>query len=260
MIIAAAVIGGLILLFAVIFMLLLHRLQSDGTRTSVSHPASKYEYMTTKASNGFELHILKSLPSNITLELIGKNVANSDYYGINGGFFFEDDLLSIAIVNGYPVAGTKKEYGSGYENVKYPRGTLTWDGAIDKLSVQVVAKASELKVTDPNRFWAQGGISMGIGRDDSWHQQAALENAPFPDESRLRSAMVYDNKGILYLIVSSTKGTLAQCRDAILETVGDGQLVDGIFVDGDGSSQLQAAETVLPGDNRPVVQMVRLIN
>ncbi|GGD57179.1 hypothetical protein GCM10010911_13690 [Paenibacillus nasutitermitis] len=248
------------MLSALIFMLLLNRLQSDGTRTSVSHPASKYEYMTTRASNGFELHSLKSLPSNVTLELIDNNVTLSDYYGINGGFFFEGDLLSIAVVNGHPIAGNKKEYGSGNENVKYSRGTLTWDGASDKLSVQVVAKAAELKVTDPNRFWAQGGISMGIGRDDSWEQQAVLENAPFPEENRLRSAMVYDKRGMIYLIVSSTKGTLADYRDAILETVGDGQLVDGIFLDGDGSSQLQAAETVLPGDNRPVVQMIRLIN
>ncbi|MBW7455726.1 hypothetical protein K0U00_16995, partial [Paenibacillus sepulcri] len=214
--IAAAVIGGLILLFAVIFMLLLHRLQSDGSRSTVSHPAANYEYMTTKASNGIELDILKSRPSNVTLERIDQNVTLSDYYGINGGFFFEGDLLSIAMVDGFPVAGAEEEYGSGYENVKYPRGTLAWDGAKDELSVQIVAKASELKVTDPNRFWAQGGISMSIGHDDIWRQQADQENAPFPDDKRLRSAMVYDSKGMIYLVVSGMEGTLSDFRDAIL--------------------------------------------
>ncbi|QYR23208.1 hypothetical protein KZ483_09965 [Paenibacillus sp. sptzw28] len=257
--ILAMIIVLIIVLFGAIFVIMINTLRSDGVRTGIIHAAKQYEYKTKTASNGFELHVLKSKPSNITLELVRRNVTQTGYYGINGGFFSGESLLSIATVNGFPVAGPKGQYGVGDENVKYPRGTLLWDGALDKLSVQIVSRSAELKVKDPNRFWAQGGISMSIGRDDAWELQAKLENAPFSDDKRLRSALVYDNKGMLYLVVSATKGTLAEFRAALLETVGDGQLADGIFVDGDGSSQLQAAEASLPGDNRPVVQMIRIV-
>lgn len=259
----AGIIAGIIVLiivfFGAIFVMMIHTLRSDGIRTGIIHAAKQYEYKTKIASNGFELHVLKSKPSNITLEHVSRNVTQTRYFGINGGFFSGESLLSIATVNGFPVAGSKGQYGAGDENVKYPRGTLLWDGALDTLSVQVVSRAAELKVKDPNRFWAQGGISMSIGRDDAWELQAKLENAPFTDDKRLRSALVYDNKGMLYLVVSATKGTLSEFRAAVLETVGDGQLADGIFLDGDGSSQLQAAEASLPGDSRPIVQMIRIV-
>jgi len=100
---------------------------------------------------------------------------------------------------------------------------------------------------------------MGLGRDDSWAAQAAAENAPFPDDDRLRSGAVYDGEGWLYLVVSSTRGTLAEFREAIVERVGQGKLAGGIFLDGDGSSQLRSREAKLSGDGRPVAQMLRLI-
>ncbi|BBH20615.1 hypothetical protein Back11_19600 [Paenibacillus baekrokdamisoli] len=253
------VISVLIFFFALIFLGIVKSLHSSPERRIVAHPAKAYTYSEEKASNGFEMHLLKSDPSNITLEVVNKNVTLSDYYGINGGFFFGDRLLSIAMVNGKPAGGDMGQYGAGHENVKYPRGTLLWDGVTNQLSVQIVSQASELKVTDPAHYWAQGGISMSIGHDDLWESQANIEHAPFADDKRLRSALVYDQAGNIYLIVSSTKGTLSDFRAAILETVGEGQLVDGIFLDGDGSSQLQAKELWLPGDNRPIVEMLRLL-
>ncbi|WP_308639464.1 hypothetical protein [Paenibacillus silvisoli] len=165
----------------------------------------------------------------------------------------------MAIVNGNPVAGANGEYGSGFENTKYARGTLVWDGAANKLSVQTISGASELQVTDRSKFWAQGGISMLLGRDDEWLAEAERQHAPYMDDERLRSAAVYDKDGSIYLVVSSSKGTLADFRAAIIECVGNGRLADGIFLDGDGSSQLQLAEAVLPGDRRPVVQMIRIV-
>ncbi len=251
--------GLLILLLTIILVLLVYPLRSGDGQRVVAHPAFEYTYSNAKAANGFELHVLKSAPSNITLELVRQNVTLTDYYGINGGFFSDQSLISMAIVNGSPIGGTEGQYGAGNENIKYPRGTLVWDGAAHKLSVQIVSKASELKVADRNRFWAQGGISMSIGNDANWQSYALQQNAPYPDDQRLRSAIVYDQAGSVYLVVSSTKGTLADFRSAILETVGDGRLADGIFLDGDGSSQMQAAAIGLPGDNRPVVQMIRLV-
>ncbi|WP_239617768.1 phosphodiester glycosidase family protein [Cohnella mopanensis] len=219
----------------------------------------EYTYGTSVATNGMELHYLLTRPSNIGLATIRNNVVAVPYYGINGGFFYEDALLSIAIVNDIPVHKEAGQYGSGATNAKYARGTLVWDGSLDKLSVQVVQQSSELSVTDRSRFWAQGGISMSLDRNESWVEQSVMEAAPLPDNYCLRSAAVYDKEGNLYLVVSATRGTLAEFRQAIVERIGDGQLVNGIFLDGDGSSQLRSREAKLSGDGRPVVQMLRLI-
>lgn len=224
-----------------------------------------YAYSTVTAMNGTVLHYLLIRPSNLSLQMINDNVTLAPYYGINGGFFYEKSLLSMAVVNDVPVGSSEPiggvmPFGVGAENVKYARGTLVWDGATDKLSVQVVRQASELRVSDRSRYWAQGGISMGLALGDRWKEQALLENVPFPDDGHLRSAAVYDTSGNLYLVVSSTLGTLESFRQAILEKIGiGGTLEDGIFLDGDGSSQLRSREAKLLGDSRPVVEMMRIV-
>lgn len=217
-----------------------------------------YTYGTATSAAGMTIHYLKARPSNLTLEAVHQNVTIAPYYGINGGFFYNEDLLSMAVVNDQPVNG-EAGYGSGGENAKYARGTLVWDGETDRLSVQVASQASELTVTDRSRYWAQGGISMSLGRDESWEEQMTAENAPFPYDLRLRTAAVFDREGNVYLVVSSTMGTLADFRSAIEETIAPGSLVDGIFLDGDGSSQLRSREAKLRGDGRPVVQMIRIL-
>lgn len=256
----AGIMAGIILLFGLLFAGMIYAIQakSEGSKRD-AHAPSAYIYEELEASNGMKLHVLETRPSNITLASIQDNISLTPYYGVNGGFFYENSLLSIAVVDGLPVNGALEDYGSGAENVKYARGTLVWDGASDKLSVQVVRQAADLKVMDHTRFWAQGGISMSLGQDLNWHEQIEAEQAPYPDDERLRSAAVYDREGILYLVVSSSKGSLQAFRDAIVEKVGSGMLEDGIFLDGDGSSQLRSAEKTLTGDNRPVVQMIRLV-
>ncbi len=231
-----------------------------GTRDSDEENMPRaYEYGTATATNGMELHFLRTRPSNIEPLVIRNNVSAVPHYGVNGGFFYEDALLSVAVLNDEPVHGETGRYGSGGANVKYARGTLVWDGALDRLSVQVVRQAKEIEVSDRARFWAQGGISMSLVRSEDWERQTAEEAAPLPDQTSLRSGAVYDKEGNLYLVVSSTKGTLAAFREAILERIGEGKLVDGIFLDGDGSSQLRSREKKLAGDGRLVVQMLRLI-
>lgn len=256
----AGIMAGILFVLGLLFVGMLYAMQtkSGGPLTDANAP-SDYRYEELEAANGMKLHVLKTSPSNITLTSIQNNVALSPHYGVNGGFFYEKSLLSIAVVDGMPVNGALDEYGAGEENAKYARGTLVWDGASDKLSVQVVRKASELAVKDHTRFWAQGGISTSLGQDQNWLKQIEAEQAPNPDDKRLRSAAVYDREGNLYLVVSSTKGTLEAFRAAIVEKVGSGRLENGIFLDGDGSSQLRSTEKVLTGDNRPVVQMMALV-
>ncbi|MBO7748849.1 phosphodiester glycosidase family protein [Paenibacillus sp. MWE-103] len=218
-----------------------------------------YVYGETAASNGMALHYMATRPGNVRPAAVHANVAAGPYYGVNGGFFYEEALLSIAVADGVPVNAAPGSYGAGDVNAKYVRGTLVWDGAADRLSVQTVGRMAELRVSDRSRFWAQGGISMSLGRDGEWRARAEAERAPNIDEARLRSAAVYDDAGTLYLVVSTTKGTLAEFRSAIVETVGAGRLAGGIFLDGDGSSQLRSREIRLTGDGRPVVQMLRLL-
>lgn len=258
-----AVIGimaAVLLALGAIFYFMMNALRADKpSEQSGVNEAKQYAYQSVTAGNGMKLHVLATKPSNVQPVLIQNNVTLTDYTGINGGFFYGEQMLSVAVVDSIPVGKSLGASVDGSENIKYARGTLVWDGARDELNVQIVRKASELKVKDNTRFWAQGGISMSIGDDAGWEERAKAENAPFPDEDRLRSGAVYDEAGVLYLVVSETKGTLAAFREAVIETVGGGKLAGGIFLDGDGSSQLRSADAMLAGDNRPVVQMLRIL-
>jgi type II secretory pathway pseudopilin PulG len=245
---------------AILFYVLLNSLLDRDARNERIDLQNGYRYMTAQSSQGMKLHALITKPQNIEPVAINANVAEGTFTGINGGFFYGQDLLSISIKDGKAINGETGAYGSGSENVKYSRGTLVWDGATALLSVQKAGPWTELAVTDASNFWAQGGISMTLNDDSAWREAAILEKAPFPDDLRLRSGAVYDQNGSLYLVVSETKGTLEQFRAAIKEQIGGGKLVDGIFLDGDGSSQLLAGDTVLRGDNRPVVQMLRIVH
>ncbi|CAM4270547.1 hypothetical protein FHS16_002037 [Paenibacillus endophyticus] len=257
--IAGIMIGIVLVLVLMLYLMIIALGNRNEANLLKSEQALHYTYMTETSKNGIKLHVLQTRPAYVTLETINNNVTLTGKVGINGGFFYGNQLLSIGVVNSIPVNKEIGNFGTGSENVKYARGTLVWDGASDQLSVQVASKASELKLKDHTRFWAQGGISMSLGDDANWMQQAAKENAPFPEDDRLRSAAVYDANGTLYLIVSETKSSLSVFREAIVQTFGGGKLVDGIFLDGDGSSQLLSSETALPGDNRPVVQMLRIV-
>ncbi|WP_259391551.1 phosphodiester glycosidase family protein [Paenibacillus sp. 1011MAR3C5] len=253
------IIGGILLFAGILFMILYNSLSNRSPGADAPLEAiTQYRYEYAEAANGMKLHALVTKPAFVTLEVVRENVTLTNKVGINGGFFYGDTLISMGIVNGRTVNGAANAYGSGGENMKYARGTLVWDGASDSLSVQVVSTANEVKVKDHTRFWAQGGISMSLGDEAGWVNQTVAENAPFPDEQRLRSAAVYDESGMLYLIVSETGGSLHDFRTAIMDTIGDGGLVDGIFLDGDGSSQLLSKEMKLAGDNRPVLQMLRI--
>lgn len=214
-------------------------------------------YIQTTADNGVILHVLQTEPSHISLQAINDNVVRTGLSGINGGFFWEDQLLSIAVVDGEPTNGRAKEYGSGWFNVKYDRGTMVYDRITKKLNVQRVASADDLRITDETKYWAQGGVSMNITNDNEWYDVAINEEGlPFPGDKRLRSAMAYDISGDIYLIVSSTKCTAEQFRTAIKSNVAVGKLQEGIFLDGDGSSQMLAGNVKLMGDSRTVVQMI----
>ncbi|WP_379153795.1 hypothetical protein [Paenibacillus sp. sgz5001063] len=217
-----------------------------------------YSYLQADSSGKVQLYMMSAAPADIVLRSVVSPLRPVAAYGINGGFFYGSDLLSVAIMDDRPVNGVQRAYGSGWFNAKYARGTLVWDGASGSMSVQVVSSGDDLSVTDRGHYWAQGGISMNLQHDELWQAAAATEHLPYADEQRMRSGLVYDEDGKLWLIVTPSRCTAEEFRTAILETVpGEGR--EGIFLDGDGSSQMNAEEAVLTGDSRPVVQMVALV-
>ncbi|OWR27309.1 hypothetical protein CDO73_23750 [Saccharibacillus sp. O23] len=215
----------------------------------------RYEYLEVKQPQQPELYMLVASPEDIRLRADRLPLRQIPAYGINGGFFYGNDLLSIAVMNDKPVNGERGAYGSGWFNAKYARGTLVWDGTDRKFSVQVVSSADEIRVEDRGRYWAQGGVSLNLSDEAAWRTSIVEQHLPFADELRMRSALVYNDEGRLWLIVSPTLVTAADFRAALLESVpGSGR--EGIFLDGDGSSQMNAEERVLTGDERMVVQMI----
>ncbi|SES99790.1 phosphodiester glycosidase family protein [Paenibacillus sp. NFR01] len=214
-----------------------------------------YTYLEADTSRQVRLHLMGLAPDDVVLRAAGTALRPIAAYGINGGFFYGKDLLSIAVMNDTPAGGVRGAYGSGWFNAKYARGTLIYDGAAGMLSVQKAAAADELNVTDRGHYWAQGGVSMNVQQEELWAAEAEAEHLPFADEARLRSGMVYDDAGKVWLIVSESLCTAADFRTAVLEAV-PGGVREGIFLDGDGSSQMNAAEAVLTGDSRPVMQMI----
>ncbi|TBL80360.1 hypothetical protein [Paenibacillus thalictri] len=217
-----------------------------------------YQYSKMTASNGVVLHAIQTSPDNISLKAITTNVTQTGEFGINGGFFYNGDLLSIAVTGDVPAKGQQGDYGSGWYNTDRRKGTLVWDEVTRRFSVQIAESSDELQVADRNRYWAQGGVSMSLTREQLWRDQALAEDMPAFDEKRLRSAVVYDSGQHVWLIASETKATVEEFREAVKMNVARGTLVDGVFLDGDGSTQLKCEEAELKGDTRAVYQMMAL--
>ncbi|WNS46175.1 hypothetical protein [Paenibacillus sp. MMS20-IR301] len=246
--------AGVLLLLAIGSLIVL-RLNGSGEQEVFSGLPHSYTYLEAESSGKIHLHMMAVNPEDVVLRRAGLPLRQIAAYGINGGFFYGEDLLSIAIMDDQPVNGAPHGYGSGWFNAKYARGTLVWDGAAEAFSVQVAAAGGDLAVSDRGNYWAQGGISMNLQHEELWAAAAAAEHLPYEGEQRLRSGLVYDQAGKLWLLVTNTLCTAAEFRAAVLETVpGEGR--EGIFLDGDGSSQMNAEEAVLTGDSRPVVQMI----
>lgn len=223
-----------------------------------------YTYSKDVASNGVVLNSMKTSPNSVYMKALpgGSTVNGQSSDGINGSFFdfSSGALLTIAVNNDIPVAGShgKGEYGSGYKNEKYARGTMVWDSREQQFSVQVVSSAAELNVVSRNQYWAQGGISMTLNNDSTWASVADAQGMPNRTGSAMRAGLVYNTSNNIWLVVTNTNCTAAQFRDAIKEKIGSGTLKNGIFLDGSGSAQMKAGTAKASGDGRKVYSMVAL--
>ncbi|KJB87263.1 hypothetical protein AZ66_14000 [Paenibacillus sp. E194] len=222
---------------------------------------SKATYSKCTASNGVVLHALKCSPNDVRLRSCRTNLCNQQMTAVNGGFFdfASGALLSIAVQNNQPVKGSRGGYGSGWHNAKYARGTLVWDSAARRYSVQIVKSADELQVSDRSRYWSQGGISMSLQDDGGWQQRARQQNMPNMAGKTYRTALVYGSSLNLWMVVTNTPCTASEFRTAIKQKIGSGTLVDGVFLDGSGSSQMQSSVVKLRGDGRKVYSIVAIM-
>jgi exopolysaccharide biosynthesis protein len=101
---------------------------------------------------------------------------------------------------------------------------------------------------------------MGLQNESGWYDQASAEGMPNIDGKTTRTALVYNSGLNIWLVVTETLCTAEAFRHAIKDQIGSGTIVDGIFLDGGGSSQMRCAETGINGDGRTVRQMIALIN
>ncbi|WP_313639036.1 hypothetical protein, partial [Paenibacillus sp.] len=225
---------SLLLLFIVGLAVSVFQIFGNDNEAPFSDLPHSYSFLEKESPENVQLYMMSLSPEDIKLRAADAPLQHVIAYGINGGFFYGDALLSIAIMNDNPTNGVKKAYGSGWFNAKYARGTLVWDGASRSFSVQVASSGAELKVTDRQHYFAQGGISMNLKHENLWESAIAEEHLPYADEKRMRSGMLYDDNGKLWLIVTPTLSTAAEFRSAILQTV-PAEGLEGIFLDGDGS-------------------------
>lgn len=235
--------------------------------------AASYTYSTYTA-NQVTLNIIQTSPGSIQFKTLNrdKNLQQTSYVGINGGFFSAQIEKStgmykthnIAIKNGVPVIGTSNNANNGWYN-SGNQGTIIWDAKNGKFLYRVLNTGWEVnKAVGHTNYWAQGGVSMSLG-SKNWKDVALKEKLPNPDGKVERSAMVYNGTSV-YLIVTNSDCTAETFRATIQKYFGikDGEPksnVNGIFLDGSGSSQMKAYDSKnklvnITGDGRKLVQII----
>ncbi|TQR46735.1 hypothetical protein [Paenibacillus popilliae] len=229
--------------------------------------ANSYTYEQKKAKDGTVLHVISTDPSNIQFKLLnGKStLANSGYYGINGGYFTfgkKDETLHIAVMDDKTVTGKGQwvPNSGGYNGIstgKKGGGTIVWDGKTDTLSLQDVHGMGDIKVSNRNNYWAQGGVSMTLNDDEKWKKIANDEGIAGMTQKKERTAMLFESgskDSKIKLIVTNNEITASAFRAAIKEKYGSG--AKAIFLDGSDSSQLKCKEATIEGNEKRNLQQI----
>ena len=226
--------------------------------------ANSYTYKKQKAANGTVLHVISTDPSNIQFKLLNEKstLAESGYYGINGGYFTfgkKDETLHIAVMNDKTVTGKGQwvPNSGGYNGIstgKKGGGTIVWDGKTDTLSLQDVHGMGDIKVSNRNNYWAQGGVSMSLNDDKNWKKIANDEGIAGMTQKKERTAMLFTGGSKIYLIVTNDQITASDFRDAIKDKYGSG--AKAIFLDGSYSSQLNCKEETIEGKKKRNLQQI----
>lgn len=219
--------------------------------------ANNHTYIET-TYNGLTLHMIRTDASNITLKNLRcyKNLKQSGYYGINGGFFNLANaptnprrVISLAKVDGDVVGPNAND---GNSNNWCGGGIIVWNGTkLSALFNNPVTDAADISGTSKAGTWAQGGISLWLGYSDYWNAVATGNGGTRPEQvlrsiKKARTGLVADmNRNHVYLIVTADKCNYDNFRAAIQGyfSITDGSAVNaryaGLMLDGSGSSQLR---------------------
>lgn len=231
---------------------------------------------TTGTYNGITLHILRTHANNIKLlDQTGssggqKALQNSGYFGCNGGWFnmsTDQDILNIAMNDGGKVgSGTYGGLGNYVGS-----GAIAWNGNAWALSHYTNAPSySSIGFSTQTNTWAQGGFHLWLGHS-GWRNNFINQpsGSDFIDGAAYRTAMIANmTSKSIYLIVALQSVTVTAFRSAIqsyLNISDASQLnstIQGILLDGGGSSQLRAKSSsgsvVNAPQTRPLAQIVVL--
>ena len=227
------------------------------------------------------LRYIKTSPNAVELFYLNpvSTLSASNLNGMNAGFFNNSqggnpqDLVSIAVIDDLPVGGPQWAHGSGWFNGNQAspiaRGTLVWDWISEQFSIQVLGDASNITaslgtfgISPRKKYWAQGGISMSLHLTESaWLTQIGSSGERWGDiySSALRTGLLYDNDKNLWLVATANSITAPQFRTAIINGIGNiTSLVNGIFLDGGGSTQQRYNGSNIISSSRNIPQIIRL--
>lgn len=211
----------------------------------------KHTYINDTATG---LVMIKTDASNITMKNLQQqqDLAQSSYFGINGGMFNMSSgdrtiALNIAYTDGQPV-GPK---GSGATNGWNGSGVIYWNNST--LNSAITQNASDIiSSIGSSGTWAQGGFSLHLG-NKNWTTLVVNEICPSGYATYVstgRTALVADKTmKQVYLIVTRKKVSPTAFRTAIQSYFGisdgtsDNSRYIGLCLDGSDSSQLKAKQS-----------------
>lgn len=227
---------------------------------------TNYTRKSYTASNGIKLDVIKTDASNIMLvDLAGKkNLAESGYTGVNGGFFSyaSGNILSLAKCDGKVLCDSNNWLGAA---------AIYWNSkALNYINGDRQLTASDIPGTSRTGTWAQGGYYMWLGADDALDR--AMDDVGQDDGGYLtgtatgRTALVADiiHQDVYLIVTNNSNRFITFCRaieeylDITPGSVPSGQF-HGVMLDGGGSSQLcDKGVFIADGDKRDLHEAIVL--
>lgn len=206
--------------------------------------------------DGETFKVIRTKIDYIRPRIINQPLTNTNFLGINGGFFSSPDYSAppnYGVSISWTQYGTNNHLYNGTSTENYPRGTLyiyADNNGVQHAQVQPFSKVSEVQnqITGATLKAIIGGGDLGIGIDDDvWYDEIykgeEWDNVKFGiiDTALLstrRSGIgirTENGECIAYLAVSTTNARLVELKH-LFEYI---DCYAAIFLDGSGSSQYQ---------------------
>jgi hypothetical protein len=212
------------------------------------------------------------------------DLKTSNFFGINGGFFElgSNDIkcFNIAVSDGKHLGSEITEIPIDPKELETTlNGTGLWNGVGSgviyydghETKYQFTLNAANISGISNPGTWAQGGISMFLGKEDWKGKDDPYNYYGIDAKASGRTALVTDKSNNVYLIVTDTHNSMREFRGAIQkyfgisEGNGENAIYTGLFLDGSGSSQLKCIKSEgsvfnVRGDSRKLAQVIYLVD